>query len=169
MTLDSVIPRVAGVVAGSRAAGVLGDRERVLELSQNSHAALLSPSEPGGLSLALRAALATRVATVNADESLTAHYRALLDAAGGVPSEVLAIADPAHAPTTEANRWLAAVVAHTDLLTVAPQNSTKATIQALGLAGVDDADVVRLTQLVGFVVYQVRFAAGLRLISEQQG
>jgi uncharacterized protein YciW len=167
MTLDSVIPRVAGVVAGSRAAGVLGDRERVLELSQNSHAALLSPSEPGGLSHPLRAALATRVATVNADEALAAHYRALLDA-NGAPSAVLAIADPAHAPTPEADRWLAAVVAHTDLLTVAPQNSTKATIQALGQAGVDDADVVRLTQLVGFVVYQVRFAAGLRLIAEQQ-
>ena len=83
MTLDSVIPRIAGVAAGSRAAGVLGDRERVLELSQASHAALLSPSEPGGLSLALRAALATRVATVNDDESLTAHYRALLAGADG--------------------------------------------------------------------------------------
>lgn len=165
MPLDSVIPRVAGVEAGSPAAAVLDQRERVLELSQNSHDALLSPTDPGGLSLALRAALATRVATINADEALTTHYRALLDAADA-PGAVAALADPMHAPA-EDDRWLAAVVGHADLLTTAPQNSTKATIEALGTAGVNDSDIVRLTQLIGFVVYQVRFAAGLRLINQQ--
>lgn len=169
MTLNSVIPSIAGVTAGSAADAVLEERVRVLELSEASHNALLSPSDPGGLSLALRAALATRVATINADEALTAHYRALLDAAEGATSEVLAVADPAHTPGADADRWIAAVVAHADLLTLAPQDSTKATIEALGEAGVDDSDIVRLTQLVGFVVYQVRFATGLRLISERQG
>lgn len=169
VTLNSVIPRIAEVAAGSPAATVLGDRERVLELSENSHEALLSPSEPGGLSLPLRAALATRVATVNADEALTVHYRALLDAVDSTTPEVTAIADPAHAPDAETDRWLSSVVAHADLLTLAPHDSTGATIKALGQAGVDDADIVRLTQLVGFVVYQVRFAVGLRLISVQQG
>lgn len=166
MPLDSVIPRTAGVAAGSPAAAVLDQRERVLELSENTHDALLSPTDPGGLSLALRAALATRVATINADEVLTAHYRALLDAAA--PAEgIAALADPMHASTTEDDRWLAAIVSHADLLTTAPQNSNKATIKALGAAGVADSDIVRLTQLVGFVVYQARFAAGLRLINRQ--
>lgn len=166
MTLDSVIPRIAGVEAGSPAAAVLEERGRVLELTQNSHDALLTPTDPGGLSLALRAALATRVATINAEEALTAHYRALLDAANA-STEDRAIADPAHALGAEADRWLAAIVTHADLLATAPQDSNKATIEALGAAGVEDSDIVRLTQLIGFVVYQVRFATGLRLINEQ--
>lgn len=164
MTLDSVIPRAAAVAPGSRAAAVLNERSRVLELSQQSHDAVLSPTDPGGLSLALRAALATRVATINADEALTTHYRALLDATD-TPSDVRALADLAQAPDG-GDTWLAAVVAHADLLATAPQDSTKATIEALGQAGVADADIVRLTQLIGFVTYQVRFAAGLRLINE---
>ena len=42
-----------------------------------------------------------------------------------------------------------------------------ATLSIQPAAGVSDSDIVRLTQLIGFVVYQVRFAAGLRLINRQ--
>ena len=166
MTLDSVIPRTAGIAPGSTVAEALARRERVLQLSQQSHDALLSPAEPGGLSLALRAAIATRVAATNEDEALTAHYRALLDAAEGA-SDVLPLADPAHQPPPEAEPWLAAVIGHADLLASAPQTSSKATIDALQAAGVVDADIVRLTQLVGFVTYQAGLIAGLRLLSDR--
>ena len=164
MTVDSVIPRIAGITAGSPLANVLDERQTVLELSQQSHDALLSPSDPGALSPALRAALATRVATINAADALVAHYRALLETTEATP-DLLAIVDPAHSPTTTADPRIAAIVRHADLLTTAPQDSTKATIEALQHAGVHDADIVRLTQLIGFVNYQVRFATGLRLIA----
>lgn len=167
MPLDTVIPRAAGVRVGSAAATVLTARERVLELSQNSHDALLAPTDPGGLSLPLRAALATRVATINADGALIDHYRALLDAADETSQSIVSVADPTYMPPAEGDRWLTAVVAHADLLAIAPQDSNKATIEALRAAGVEDPDIVRLTQLVGFVVYQARLVAGLRLINEQ--
>jgi len=171
VTTDSVIPHIAGITAGSPLAAILEDRQTVLDLTQQSHDALLSPADPGGLSPALRAALATRVATINADHALVTHYRALLETTEATP-DVRAIADPAHSPTASpdadptADPRIAAIVGHADLLTTAPQDSTKATIEALQHAGVHDSDIVRLTQLIGFVNYQVRFATGLRLIAE---
>ena len=165
MTLDSVTPRVAGITAQSPVAGVLDELSEVLALSEQSHEAVLRPHEPGGLSYALRAALASRVSRVNEDAALTAHYEALLEADAGCTPELVSLADPAHTPPAEGDRWLAAVVGHVDLLTSSPQGSGKTQIEALQAAGVDDADIVRLTQLAGFLSYQVRFVAGLRLLS----
>lgn len=164
MTLDSVIPRIAGIEAGTPVAVALGARQRVLDLSQRAHDALLSPTEPGGLSLAHRAAIATRVAATNQDEALTAHYRARLEAAEGAAA-LLPLADPAHTPDPESDPWLAAIVGHADRLAIAPQTSSKATIEVLQGAGVADADIVRLTQLVGFVTYHAGLSAGLRLLA----
>jgi uncharacterized protein YciW len=37
---------------------------------------------------------------------------------------------------------------------------------ALRTAGLDDADIVRLSELIAFVSYQIRVVAGLRLMAE---
>ena len=166
--LDSVILRIAGITNRSPVTSKLHERQEILDLSENSHEAVLSPMDPGGLSHALRAALASRMSTMNGDATLTAHYRALLqDDTQGTP-ELSRIADPAHAPSTKAGEWLAAVVRQVDLLTASPQSVTKSEIQALQAQGVGDADIVRITQLAGFVNYQVRFVAGLRLLSDTE-
>ena len=60
-----------------------------------------------------------------------------------------------------------AVVRYVDRLTSEPQAASKAEINGLRSAGVEDADIVGLTQLAGFVNYQLRFIAGLRLISTE--
>lgn len=165
MELDSVVSRIAGITTRSPVTSALHERQEIFDLSENSHQAVLSPRDPGGLSHALRAALASRMATMNGDAALTAHYRALLqDGSQGTP-ELVRISDPAHAPSAEAGEWLSAVVRHVDLLTSSPQSVTKAEIDALQTQGVEDADIVRVTQLAGFVNYQVRFIAGLRLLS----
>ena len=163
---SSVIPRIAAVEAGSPVATALDERTTVLDLSERAHDAVIHPDDPGGLSLGLRVALATRVAATNEDGPLTEYYRAILDTADDVPPEVRELAVPAHQPSSEAGARLIAVVTHADRLTSAPETSTATTIEALQAAGVDDADIVRLTQLIGFVTYQVRVIAGLRLIAE---
>jgi uncharacterized protein YciW len=162
----SLIPRIAAVEATSPLATALDERTSILDLSELSHHAVIHPDDPGGLSLGLRVALATRVAATNEDGPLTEHYRAVLDIAADVPPEVRELMDPGHQPASEAGAWLIAVVAHADRLTSVPETSTATTIEALQAAGVDDADIVRQTQLIGFVTYQVRVIAGLRLISE---
>ncbi len=169
MNLESVIPRAVGITANSPLAAALNERQTILDLSERSHHAVLSPQQPGGLSPALRAALAARVTTINDDAALTAHYAALLTATPAPPPQIAAIADPAQTPPAEVDPWLSAIVAHADRLTTEPQLAGKAEIEALQSAGVDDADIVRLTQLVGFVNYQLRVAVGLRLLSATPG
>ncbi len=169
MELDSVIHRAAGVTGGSPLAAVLSERAEILELSERSYQAVLSPDDLGGLPPGLRAALACRIALINEDGALAGHYRALVAAAAADARQLARICDPQGAPAAGDDLWLAAVVAHADRLTTAPQSATRAEIDALQHCGVADADIVRLTQLVGFVNYQLRLVAGLRLLSGQVG
>jgi uncharacterized protein YciW len=130
-------------LAGPAAAQVTAHRADLMAASQRSEAAVVTPHDPGGLSHAQRRALASRIAERNGDAALAAHY-----AGGDVPP------DP---------RWVA-ILRHADLLTEHPKDATRVDIEALKEAGVAEADIVRLSQLVAFVNYQVRVIAGLRLI-----
>ena len=55
-----------------------------------------------------------------------------------------------------------AILSHVDLVTTRPRDATQADIAALRGAGVTEPDIVRLSQVVAFVNYQVRVIAGLQ-------
>jgi uncharacterized protein YciW len=55
---------------------------------------------------------------------------------------------------------------YADRLTLAPREATRADIEALKAAGLGDADIVRLAELAGFVNYQLRVVAGLKLLKQ---
>ena len=155
-----VVADAAGVVPGSALHRVLAGRADVMAMTQATHDAALTPADPGGLSHAERAALATRVARLSGDEVLAAHYAELM---GDAPSPSLAaIADPAKDAADDAR--LAALVAYTDLVTTRPRDAEAADIESLKHAGIADADIVRLAELVAFLAYQVRVVHGLRLM-----
>lgn len=142
-------------------ANVLEERAEIMRLSQASHDAVLHPAEPGGLSYAERAAFATRIAHLNGDARLAAHYLDLLAAA--VPSApVRACTDPTH--TESLGAWLDPLRRHVDLLTRQPSAATQDDVEALRRAGIADADIVRLVELIAFVNYQARVVAGLKLL-----
>lgn len=61
---------------------------------------------------------------------------------------------------------LAALLAHTDLLSLRPTEATPAALAALADVGLDTTDIVTAAQLIGFVHFQLRVAAGLALIGE---
>lgn len=135
-------------------------RSNIVKLADASHDAVLTPREPGGIDHGLRAALAVRMARHNGDARIAAHYEEMLEAAG--PEQTIAaIADPDGAP---ADRRLAAIVRHIDLLTTHPRDAVKGDIDALRKAGVAEPDIVRLAELAAYVSFQVRFVAGLRLL-----
>lgn len=159
----TLIETLAGVGAGSPLAEALAQRAQIMELSQASHDAVLLPREPGGLSHAERAALATRMASVNRDDALAAHYRALLADAGETPV-LAAIAAGEDASQAGADARLAALVRHIDILTARTREATKGDVAALVGAGITEPDVVRLAELAAFVNYQARVIAGLRLL-----
>ena len=78
--------------------------------------------------------------------------------------EPLFIADPAFIGGEE-NR-VKAILRHTDLVTVDPKEAAQDDISALKSAGITEPDIVRLSELIAFVGYQVRVVKGLRLMAE---
>jgi len=156
----TLIEDMAGIRPGTPLAEALAARADILRLSQASHDAVLLPKEPGGLSHGLRAALAARMARQNAQLPLAAHYDDLMRRSGDEmqPSEV----SPA-----EQTR-VAAILAHSDLLTLRPRDATRRDIEALKAAGVEESDIVRLAELAAFVNYQVRVIRGLQALGEAQ-
>ncbi|MBS7697350.1 MULTISPECIES: CMD domain protein [unclassified Chelatococcus] len=155
-----IIERIAGIAAGSPLAEALKARAEIMKLSDASHDAVLRPKAPGGLSHAVRAALAARMAVWLGDDALAGHYRTLLVEAGRAGSDLAAtVATPEAAPR---DRRLAAIVRHADLLTREPRAATRDDIQALRAAGVEESDIVRLSELTAFVNYQARVIAGFR-------
>jgi uncharacterized protein YciW len=156
-----LVTRLAGISAGTAAHDALAGRADVMAMTQETHDAALIPADPGGLSHAVRAALAARVALLSGEESLAGHYRELLAAA---PEEAGAcdLADPTF--KGEAGTRHGAMIAYTDLATVHPKDADGSDIDALKAAGISDADIVRLAELNAFLAYQTRLIVGLKLL-----
>lgn len=139
-------------------------RAKLKLLTQTSYQAALRPAEPRNFSYPLRAALAARMVALWKSQELVSHYNALLDSEEG-GSELRAIADPASA-AAGVNPRVAAILAHVDLLTLSPKDATRANIDKLAAAGLDDRDIVTLAGLIAFVNYQVLVVAGLKMLRD---
>ena len=154
---DTVLVRAAGISAGHPLAGVLSGRSNIIELSEKSHDAALKQEPSGGFTHSERAALASRMARLNLDVELASHYESMVE-----PGDAL-IADPSF--DGGYNARLKVVIRHTDLVTRSPKDAVAGDISALMAAGISEEDIVRLSQLIAFVNYQVRVVAGLRLMA----
>ena len=138
-------------------AGALTGRSNILELTEASHDAALKPEPPGGLTHSLRAALACRMARLNQEADLASHYESMVE-----PADVT-IADTSFNGAD--NSRLRAIIRHTDLVTRRPKDAVAGDVRALEDAGIPVEDIVRISELIAFVNYQVRVAAGLRLMA----
>ena len=159
--MTTLIETLAGVPPGSKLGQALKTRAEILRLSEAAHDAVLLPREPGGLSHALRAALAARMCRHVGDAALTAHYDSYLAHSGDQDVSSLA-----HPGGTCGDPLQNAMARHADLLTLAPREATRADIEALTAAGLGEADIVRLSELAAFVNYQLRVVAGLKLLKQ---
>ena len=135
---------IIATLAGDSAKAVLAHRADLMQATVRNETAVIAPDDPGGLSHEERRMLAARVALLNGDAALAEHYAGATEHASDA-------------------RW-AAILRHVDLVTLHPKDATRADLEALLAAGVAEADIVRLSQLIAFVNFQVRVIAGLRLI-----
>ena len=140
-----VIGAAAGLAPGSTLHAARRFRATVVEATQASHDALLY--EPvDGLSTADRLRVAVHCCEAAQAPQLAAHYRALL----------------AQQPAQEAaSAALPAMQDWAGLLTTDPRRGDRAALHALRTAGLPDAAIVALAQLVAFLSYQTRVVAGL--------
>ncbi len=157
----TLVEKWAALEPGSPLHAAVRSRSDVFAMTEATHEAALRPRDLGGFSHAERAALATRIARLNEDDELAAHYAAMLEALS--PDEATAsIADPGY--SGDAWSRIGAVLTFTDLVTMNPKDTKPDDIAALQAAGVSDADIVRLAELNAFLAYQARLLAGLRLM-----
>lgn len=159
MSSDHFLHRLAGLNPDGEAAQALAARADLLSLTDATAQAVLAPREPGGLSHHQRQALAARIALLHQEPALAALHRQAL------PAAVEALADPAF-EGGEDPRWRA-LLAHVDRVTLSPRDASGEDIAALREAGWAEADIVRLSELVAFLSYQIRLLAGLRLLEAQ--
>lgn len=167
MTFQANVDVIDSVLALDKYPDILKLREqraKLKTLTQTSYVAALHPSDPGRFPFALRAALAARMAGLKKSTELRQHYLDLLAAEGETP-ELVVIADPAAAPDAAAAD-LTVMLAHVDLVTLAPREATRANIEKLYAAGFNDRDIVTLAGLIAFVNYQVLVVAGLKMLRD---
>jgi len=157
--MTTLIETLADVPRGSPLGEALQARAEILRLSEAAHDAVLVPRDPGGLSHALRAALAARMCRHVGNDDLAKHYDGYLAHLGDL--DVAPLAQP---DGFSGDPLIDAMARHADLLTVAPRKATRADIAALKGAGLGEADIVRLAELAAFVNYQLRVIAGLKLL-----
>jgi uncharacterized protein YciW len=120
---------------------------------------VLQPANDQGLAPNVRVALARRMAGLNADKVLMAEYDAQLADLGST-DQLWALALGA----TELGEPLATIARHTDLVTLTPSEAEARHIALLAEAGLNNAQIVALSELIAFVNFQTRVAAGLRLL-----
>jgi uncharacterized protein YciW len=142
-----VIDRAAGLAPGDPLHAARRLRAKVVEATQASHDALLQ-QPVDGLSTADRLRVAAHVCTIAGAPMLARHYEVLLVAAAGRDAE------PSPA--------LPAMLDFAAALTTDPRQGDRAAIEALRRAGLGDAAIVALAQLVAFLSYQLRVVAGLQ-------
>lgn len=120
---------------------------------------VLTPANGLGFETALRVAVARRIAALNADQALIVEYGAQL--ANLEPAQqVLALAQGA----TDLDEPLATLARHVDLITLTPNKAEASDITRLAQAGLNNPQIVALSELIAFVNFQTRVATGLRLM-----
>jgi uncharacterized protein YciW len=142
-----VIDRAAGLAPGDPLHAARRFRAKVVEATQASHDALLQ-QPVDGVSTADRLRVARHVCTIAGATTLARHYE-----------ELLTRAPDGDAPPSPA---LPAMLAFAATLTTDPRTGDRAALEQLRAAGLGDAAIVALAQLVAFLSYQLRVVAGLR-------
>nr|WP_202404485.1 hypothetical protein [Pantoea sp. Seng] len=134
-------------------------RPEFVEGAEACRVSVLAPEEGQGLPADLRLALAQRMAVLNYDAPLQSDYQAQLAALN--PSEALLALASGCAVAEEP---LATIARHADMVTQQPIQATEQHIRLLEQAGLSNPQIVALSELIAFVNFQTRVAAGLRLM-----
>ena len=193
--MTDIIDRLAGVRPGGSVDALRRHRPVTRDNAQASYDALFTDIDEAHASFAERAAVAQFVAILHDDEVAAAHYGALTRSAGGdALADAVADAAaasrtdgpygeyPAEGPLAvesvtglrleldDAERAalgerLSSALEHAHLLVFRPRESSAVALATLADAGWSTDGIVTLSQLVSFLAFQLRVAAGLRLLT----
>jgi CMD domain protein len=194
-----VIDLLAGIEPGSSLDGIRAQRSQARENAQRSYLALFEPDDVYDFAVTDRHAIAAFVAGIHGEPAVASFYLAKLaktaDQSELLPTVKAEIerartegpygAFPAGPLSAEdkvgliycagrenrrvLGRRLAAALEHAHLLVFRPRDASAAALQALLGAGWSSTAIVTFSQLVAFLSFQVRAAAGLRTLGASVG
>jgi uncharacterized protein YciW len=151
--------KAAGLSPDDAVFGARRFRPEFVEGAELCRLSVLAPKTDQGLPPVLRLALARRMAALNKDQVLVEGYDAELASLEPTPAELaLAHGD------TDLEEPLATIARHADLVTMMPSKAARSDIERLEAAGLTNPQIVALSELIAFVNFQTRVAAGLRLL-----
>lgn len=153
--MTDAIDRAAGLAPGDALHALRRLRPEFVDGAELCRVSVLTPASDQGLSPDLRAAVAQRMALQNADPLLAEPY-------GGADPELCRLAEG----ETDLSGPLASIAAHVDLVTQTPAKATAESLRRLERAGLTNPQIVALSELIAYVNFQARIAAGLRLMKE---
>jgi CMD domain protein len=164
----SASPDLLNTLVGIEADAPLGQlraqRSEIAGYIQASYDALLEPADEAGVSRIERGLLALRVAILEESAPLIEHYLAYL-AKHNAPADLMAATEKSVLGAPLPPR-LIALLEHVDRLTVEPRVATPEHLAGLKAQGLNDANIVTISQLIAFVSFQVRAIVGLQLLGE---
>lgn len=156
-TLD----RVAGLDERGELFAIRRERPEYVAGIEQCRDSVLTPHDERRLPAALRTALAVRMSRASGALSLQTHYQQRL-ASYDPGSWLRDIA--AGSASVGAAGWIQAVVEHCDRVTCSPAQSRRQDIERLLAAGLTTPQIVALSELIAFVNFEARVAAGLTLL-----
>lgn len=197
MTETDVIDTLAGIAPGSALDAARARRPAARTHAQASYVALLTPPDPGSVSIAERFAVAAYVAGLHRSGPTADHYAEGLLRHGGpaLAAEVAqAVAEtqasgpsgtypvgPLSAEDTPAPGFalsapvaaalgpkLAAAFAHAHYLVFHPRDAAADRFPPLMAAGWTEDGIVTLSQLVSFLAFQIRVVAGFAVLAASE-
>jgi len=196
MATADIIDVLAKIEGDVRMKALRDQRAEARLNAQKSYEALFEPSDSVGVSLQHRHAIAAFVAGLHRDAPALAHYRrglgdGGLSLAAALDEEIArgAASGPygsyPDGPLSAENKavpvyWvsessrdalgarLSAALEHAHFLVFHPRDACPQALEALRSAGWSTTDVVTLSQIVAFLTFQVRVAAGLRALAASQ-
>ena len=145
---------VSGVSTESSLGEAVSTRSNIFVMTQLAESAVLRPLEYGMFPHEVRAALAYRIAISAGETRLAEYYAASLGDKFNLSDSIMIESEP------ESN-----LIPFVDKAANDTKNIVAEDISKLQAVGISDADIVRLCELIAFVAYQVRVAAGLRLMN----
>ncbi len=155
-TIDSVV----GLTPGQTTYTARHQRAKVVAATQASEEALFDPAL-AGLTLSERLCVALYACRLTPAEALAKQYAARLVTAGAEASLIAALSSGTLALLQPQPPRLQAMLTFTHALITEPVKADQAALLALKDAGLSTPEIVTLAQLIAFISYQVRLAAGL--------
>ncbi|MBI6856114.1 CMD domain protein [Pseudomonas cichorii] len=138
-------------------------RDKVVAATQGSHELFFDPALQDNLSLVERLLVAYYASHLTPNALLAGYYLEQLQALNVEPERVAAIDSGAIEALSDAR--LSAILVFTRTLIESPVEGDRAALQVLQAAGLSSSEIVVLAQLIAFLSYQVRLAAGLGALS----